>query len=98
MMARRGKLANIWSDNGTNFVGSERELRDAHKRLGNERVVDQLSNERVEWHFTPRLRRTLEERGNVSFSLLKERLKQLWEDSVSMMKCCLHLWQKWSHY
>ena len=53
MMARRGKAANIWSDNGTNFVGSERELREALKRLDNERIVDQLSNERVQWHCNP---------------------------------------------
>ena len=53
MMARRGKAAIIWSDNGTNFVGSERELREALKRLDNERIVDQLSNERVQWHFNP---------------------------------------------
>ena len=52
-MARRGKPANIWSDNGTNFVGSEKELREALKRLDNERIVDQLSNERVQWHFNP---------------------------------------------
>ena len=53
MMARRGKAANVWSDNGTNFVGSERELREALKHLDNERIVDQLSNERVQWHFNP---------------------------------------------
>lgn len=53
MMARRGKAANIWWDNGTNFVGSERELRESLKRLDNERIVDQLSNERVQWHFNP---------------------------------------------
>ena len=53
MMARRGKAANIWSDNGTNFVGSERDLREALKGLDNERIVDQLSNERVQWHFNP---------------------------------------------
>ena len=33
MMARRGRPANIWSDNGTNFVVTEKELREALKRL-----------------------------------------------------------------
>ena len=52
-MARRGRPANIWSDNGTNFVGTERELREALARLDSERIGDQLSNERVQWHFNP---------------------------------------------
>ena len=51
MQARRGRPANIWSDNGTNFVGTEKELREALKRLDSERIGDQLSNERVQWHF-----------------------------------------------
>ncbi|KAK2564468.1 hypothetical protein P5673_011910 [Acropora cervicornis] len=42
MMARRRKPANIWLDNGTNF---------ALKHLDNERIVDQLSTEKVPWHF-----------------------------------------------
>jgi len=53
MMARRGRPANIWSDNGTNFVGAEKELREALKRLDSERIGDQLSDERVQWHFNP---------------------------------------------
>ena len=53
VMARRGRPANIWSDNGTNFVGTEKELREALKRLDSERIGDQLSNERVQWHFNP---------------------------------------------
>jgi len=36
VIAKRGKSANIWSDNGTNFVGAERELREAVKRLDGE--------------------------------------------------------------
>ncbi|PFX13712.1 hypothetical protein AWC38_SpisGene22184 [Stylophora pistillata] len=53
MIARRGKPAHIWSDNGTNFVGSENELREAIKRLGSERIGDQLSDNEVQWHFNP---------------------------------------------
>ena len=52
-VARRGRPANIWSNNGTNFVGTERELREALKRLDSERIGDQLFNERVQCHFNP---------------------------------------------
>ena len=51
MIARRGRPVNIWSDNCTNFVGTEKELREALKRV--ERIGDQLSTERVQWHFNP---------------------------------------------
>ncbi|PFX29308.1 hypothetical protein AWC38_SpisGene5996 [Stylophora pistillata] len=53
IIARRGKPAHIWSDNGTNFVGAKNELREAIKRLGNERIGDQLSDNEVQWHFNP---------------------------------------------
>lgn len=51
MIARRGKPVHIWSDNGTNFVGVENELREAIKRLGSERIGDQLSDNGVHCHF-----------------------------------------------
>ena len=53
MIARRGRPADVWSDNGTNFVGTEKELREALKRLDSERIGDKLSDERVQWHFNP---------------------------------------------
>ena len=53
MIAKRGKPANIWSDKGTNFVGAEKELREAVKRLDGERIGDQLSADGVQWHFNP---------------------------------------------
>ena len=96
MMARRGQPANIWSDNGTNFVGTEKELREAVKRLDGERIGDQLSADGVQWHFNPHPRLTSGAFGNVSFSLLKERLRRWQESNVSMMKRYSRLWLKWS--
>ncbi|KAK3726366.1 hypothetical protein QZH41_006066, partial [Actinostola sp. cb2023] len=52
-MARRGRPSHIWSDNGTNFVGAEKELRDGLKRLDKERIYDQLSQDGIQWHFNP---------------------------------------------
>ena len=53
MVARRGQPAHIWSDNGTNFVGAKKELREAVKRLDGERIGHQLSADGVQWHFKP---------------------------------------------
>ena len=53
MVSRRGRPAHIWSDNGTNFVGAEREIQDALKRLNKQRITDELSQHGVQWHFNP---------------------------------------------
>ncbi|XP_060871318.1 uncharacterized protein LOC132945561 [Metopolophium dirhodum] len=47
-MARRGKCAKIYSDNGTNFVGTQRELVSMMRRAS-----DQVAKEGIEWHFNP---------------------------------------------
>ncbi|XP_008185507.1 uncharacterized protein LOC103310109 [Acyrthosiphon pisum] len=47
-ISRRGKPSTMWSDNGTNFVGAERELSEC---LLN--VAKNLANEGVTWHFNP---------------------------------------------
>ncbi|XP_028405257.1 uncharacterized protein LOC114527763 [Dendronephthya gigantea] len=51
--ARRGNPVRILSDNGTNFVGAERELREALNELDPKRVADELSARGVEWKFNP---------------------------------------------
>ena len=51
LMARRGKPKRIYSDNGTNFVGAKRELREV---LEDQDVIQQqLATDRIEWHFIP---------------------------------------------
>ncbi|XP_032228575.2 uncharacterized protein LOC116612042 [Nematostella vectensis] len=51
--ARRGNPVRIMSDNGSNFVGAERELRDALQELSQERIADELSVHGVKWDFNP---------------------------------------------
>ncbi|XP_026475511.1 uncharacterized protein LOC113380515 [Ctenocephalides felis] len=55
-IARRGKPTNIYSDNGTNFVGASSEI----KRLANflrkkylSNVMKSLSDDGINWHFIP---------------------------------------------
>ena len=50
-MARRGRPARIFSDNGTNFVGGERELREAVQSLDQTRITDELSQSHIDWRF-----------------------------------------------
>lgn len=47
-MARRGKCSKIYSDNGTNFVGAQKEL--ASYMTG---IDERMANEGIEWKFNP---------------------------------------------
>ena len=49
---RRGKPSVIFSDNGTNFVGSCRELK-AELRAMEREIAENLSAFEVDWHFNP---------------------------------------------
>lgn len=57
MMARRGKVTRMYSDNGTNFVGANRELKEIRDFLRTKdfqnAVVDNLTNDGIEWRFIP---------------------------------------------
>ena len=50
---RRGTPAAYYSDNGTNFIGAENELRACLERLDQENIHIQLSRRGVSWNFNP---------------------------------------------
>ncbi|XP_066500465.1 uncharacterized protein [Hoplias malabaricus] len=51
--ARRGQVSVIRSDNGTNLVGAERELRQALKELDQSRINEAMMQKGVRWIFNP---------------------------------------------
>jgi hypothetical protein len=56
MMARRGIVANLYSDNGTNFVGTDRELKETYFLLQQDKVDSIkcfLADRNINWHFIP---------------------------------------------
>ncbi|CAF4927804.1 unnamed protein product [Pieris macdunnoughi] len=53
-LARRGHVSDIWSDNGTNFVGASKELRQIVDNASVATDVREwLGNQIVTWHFIP---------------------------------------------
>ena len=56
-ISRRGRPANMYSDNATNFVGAENELTELREMFNNEnsvrKIINSLSAENIQWHFIP---------------------------------------------
>lgn len=54
LISRRGKVAHLYCDNGRNFVGAERELRQLFEDPEfKRRFQDAAAEERIVWHFIP---------------------------------------------
>ena len=53
-LARRGSVEILRSDNGGNFIGAERELREEFDNLVTQKVVDDLATKGITWFFNPR--------------------------------------------
>ena len=51
-IARRGQVKRMYSDNGTNLAGGERELRESIKLWNNEKIHQLLLQKEIEWHFS----------------------------------------------
>lgn len=55
-VARRGHCSNLWSDNGTNFIGAAKELKDMFRDGKNNiarEAAELLANDGTTWHFIP---------------------------------------------
>ena len=52
-VSRRGKPAIIWSDNGTNFVGTEKKLRENIEKWNFINIAVELAHKGIKWRFNP---------------------------------------------
>lgn len=52
-IARRGQPRVVMSDNGTNIVAGEKELREGLKTMNQTQVSEELHRENIEWKFIP---------------------------------------------
>jgi len=52
-IARRGELKEIWSDNGTNFVGAPQELKRAIQEWNQDQIHAHLLKKEIDWKFNP---------------------------------------------
>lgn len=58
-IGRRSRPSNVYSDNGTNFVGANNQLRELYALINSEQFRDGIENfachEGIKWHFNPPL-------------------------------------------
>ena len=52
-VSRRGTPAMIWSDNGTNFIGAEKELRESIEKWNVVNIAAELAHKDIKWRFNP---------------------------------------------
>lgn len=56
-ISRRGKPADVFSDNGTNFIGAHRELEELRNLFSQEehkdKIINKTASDRIRWHFIP---------------------------------------------
>ena len=52
-VSRRGKPAHIHSDNGSNFVGAEKELRLLFDQENQQQLTQVAADQGIQWHFIP---------------------------------------------
>ena len=58
MASRRGLSQEILSDNGTNFVGANTELKELTRKLDKSNIEKSAANNGIKWHFNPPLGHT----------------------------------------
>ena len=52
-VSRRGTPAMIWSDNGTKFIGAEKELRECMRKWNTLNIAIELAHKGIKWSFNP---------------------------------------------
>jgi len=53
MVATRGRPEEVTSDNGSNFVGADRELKELIQSIDQEKIVDDSANKGIKWNWNP---------------------------------------------
>ena len=55
MASRRGLPEEMYSDNGTNFNGADKELKSLISQLGTDKIKESSASKGIQWHFNPPL-------------------------------------------
>jgi ribonuclease HI len=93
--SRRGNIMELWSDNGTNFVGASNDLKQALREMDPVAVGQWATKQAFIWHFNPPSgshmggvwERTIRTIRKVLNGLFTERLPRLSDDELHTLMC-----------
>ena len=94
-IARRGQVREIRSDNGTNFVGARRELREAINEMDQKEITEKLRQQNIDWKFNPPAashmggvwERQIRTTRRILDTLLREHGSRLDDESLQTLMC-----------
>ena len=94
-IARRGQVREIRSDNGTNFVGARRELREAINEMDQKEITEKLRQQNIDWKFNPPAashmggvwERQIRTARRILDTLLREHGSRLDDESLQTLMC-----------
>ena len=92
-ISRRGQPEVIRCDNGTNFVGAERELREGINRWNRQQIEEYLLQKEIKWKFNPPAashmggswERQIRTTRKILYTVMKQQV--LHDESLSTMMC-----------
>ncbi|GFU13157.1 integrase catalytic domain-containing protein [Trichonephila clavipes] len=92
-MARRGKCAKLFSDNGKNFVGASNEIKKLLEivKKPDEKLANYLAAEGIEWKFIPA--RSLNSLEEPNLTKCKESNLKKWQKITKIVQL---MWKFWS--
>ena len=79
-IARRGEPDIIWCDNGSNFVGVEKELKQALQNVKHDFIAKELALRNIEWKFIPSISPWMGGAWGIMVKLTKRGLKTVTND------------------
>jgi len=94
-VSRRGNVTTIVSDNGTNFVGAHRELREVVETWNNKQTEEWLKSRNITWKFNPPSashyggiwEREIRSVRKVLSALMKEKPTKLTDENLQTFLC-----------
>ncbi|XP_046560573.1 uncharacterized protein LOC124269595 [Haliotis rubra] len=94
-IARRGCPKKIWSDNGTNFIGSKRELNEAVESWNLHQIQQEMLQKGIMWEFNPPMgshfggawERMIRTVRKIMYSLLRSQVIKLDDEGIHTLFC-----------
>ena len=81
-IARRGLVKIITSDDRSNFIGGEYELRALVKDLDNKRITQHLNSKNIKWKFKPALSPWMGGSWELKIELVKQTIRAISTDRI----------------